>query len=200
MTVAPLAADWIDPRQLAIIAAILLATIVVLNMRRRRRPLDGSPKQYRREIDAANAQTSAVKRNMEELLVELQELSRKISAQIDTKFVKLEQSIADADKRISTLRALIEEARAAGTQQPTTAEGGPGAIQAAPAPEKQGTRPPPDPRYRQIYMLADEGHTPVQIARELGHTVGEVELILNLRNSAGGERGSQPPRGFDSTV
>lgn len=38
-----------------------------------------------------------------------------------------------------------------------------------------------DPTYRRIYALADEGLTPVDIARRLNQHRGKVELILALR-------------------
>jgi len=38
-----------------------------------------------------------------------------------------------------------------------------------------------DPMHQEIYRLADEGKPPTEIARQLGRTTGEVELILNLR-------------------
>ena len=45
---------------------------------------------------------------------------------------------------------------------------------------------PPDPgelRYSRIYELADQGLPIVEIARQVGQTTGEVELILNLRKT-----------------
>jgi len=186
--------------------AIVLATVVIMNMRRRR-PLDGSPKQYRREIDSAVTQSTAVKRDMEQLLVELEKLSRHINAQIDTKFAKLEQSIADADKRISALRILIDEvkrvrcetdlaggtgesssgrsSRTTGAQPTDDTQAGASSTTEAPPPQECGVARRSDERYHRIYELADDGRTPVQIAQELGQTVGEVELILNLRGRAG---------------
>jgi hypothetical protein len=189
----------ISSTDLLLLAAIVVAIITVLNMRRRRRPLDGSPKQYRREIDSATAQSSAVKRNMEQLLIELEELSRNINAQIDTKFAKLERSIVDADKRISALRILIDEARRVGGGSGDRSEGpgeqlGGGEAAARPSadaplepPDEQrgGAGRRPDERYQRIYELADRGLSPVQISQEVGQETGEVELILNLRNSAG---------------
>lgn len=181
-------------QQILILAAVVVATVVVLKMRGRR-PLDGSPRQYRREIDSATARSSAVKRDMEQLLTALDELSRDISAQIDTRFAKLEQSIADADKRISALRILIEEAKKTGAgpradsaapSAPTptatiaTTAGSPTDPQPA---EQAGSPSAPDERSRRIYELADQGRTPMQIAQELDQKIGEVELILNLRNS-----------------
>jgi hypothetical protein len=64
------------------------------------------------------------------------------------------------------------------------------ATDSAEAPARRDAAPPPppaqagratDPLTRQIYELADEGQTPVEIARRLDEQVGKVELILALR-------------------
>ncbi|MCG8407371.1 MAG: hypothetical protein MI923_19405 [Phycisphaerales bacterium] len=194
---------------LIIIAAIMFI-ILLLNLNYRRRAMGGSPKQYRREIDTANMKTTAIHRDMERLLVELNELSRQINAQIDTKFAKLEQSIADADKRIQFLRILLDAAKKAElTDLPDpiasldhdTAPGtratsrnldvtvGDGGISETrtPAPNEatkvneQAVSDASDDLHDKIYRLADEGQSTVDIARALQHNVGEVELILNLR-------------------
>lgn len=162
-------------------AAIMMAIFVIMNMRRRRSP-DGSPKQDRHEIDSANSQTIAIKRSLEKLLVELEELSRKIHGQIDTKFSKLDQSIVDADKRISVLRILLDEAKRT-TGQASNTPDTPSASDDESSNRPTNPTREPDERHRQIYNLADQGRTPVQIAQELGTTTGEVELILNLRGS-----------------
>lgn len=170
-----------------LLAAVVIATCVILNMRRRR-PLDGSPKQYRREIDSAVGQSASVRRDMERLLVELEELSRKINAQVDTKFAKLEHSIADADRRISALRILIDECNrvSANTDATATADSreagsSKGADDTQPDPPVQSPADPPDPLRQRIYALADEGRSAAEIACQLNEPVGEIELILNLR-------------------
>ena len=107
-----------------------------------------------------------LRRDLESLLAELQDLSRKISAQIDTRFAKLEAAIRDADRRIATLNRLSR-----GVDEPN------------------GTPPPASMPltngHHVVYELADAGKTAIEIARELGKTPGEVELILNLRGRAG---------------
>jgi DNA-binding NarL/FixJ family response regulator len=42
-----------------------------------------------------------------------------------------------------------------------------------------------DPRHARVYDLADEGHSPQEIARELERPSGEIELILALRSRSG---------------
>ncbi len=172
---------------LLLLAAVVMGTCVILNMRRRR-PLDGSPKQYRREIDSAVGQGASVKRDMERLLVELEELSRKINSQVDTKFAKLEQSISDADRRISAMRILIDECKRVSANVDTPAAAEPQEEDASkestdspPDPAVQSPAAPPDPLRQKIYALADEGLSAPEIARQLNEPIGEIELILNLR-------------------
>lgn len=191
-------------QQLILLAAIVLAAFFFMRMIRKSSPTDGSPKTYRRELDSAVEQNAAIRRDMEQLLIELDRFSRDVSAQIDTRFVKLEQSIADADKRISALRILLEAARAAGAslgQFP--AADTPGPVDSPDTAHPQNTalsnasmedsstgsvRLSASQRRKQIYDLADQGLSPLQIAQKLDQRVGEVELILNLRGAAGGNR------------
>jgi hypothetical protein len=100
-----------------------------------------------------------VEAELEKLLVDLQGLSRQISAQIDTRFCKLEVLLKEADEKIRKLEALRN-----GSKAPTQ-------------PEES------DPEKSLIYTLADAGKTPVEIAREMNKNPGEIELILSLRRS-----------------
>jgi len=43
------------------------------------------------------------------------------------------------------------------------------------------SEPPADPLHQEVYELADDGHTPLAIARRLDQQVGTIELILALR-------------------
>jgi len=101
--------------------------------------------------------------DLEQLLVELQELSRRISAEIDTRFAKLEASIRDADRRIAVLNRLTRQLENKKMDSDDPGVSG------------------YDARHAVVYELADAGFSPVEIAKDLGKTPGEVELILNLR-------------------
>lgn len=147
------------PLGLALIALIFM----MMSLRRKQQ----QPRQSRRPIGPEHNQdvpqaTPELRRDMDELLVELQDLSRKISAEIDTRFAKLEAAIRDADRRIAVLHRLSRE-----TGHDRTP------VSSADLHE--------DARHAVVYELADAGFTPVDIARELGKTPGEVELIINLR-------------------
>jgi hypothetical protein len=121
------------------------------------------------------AQQRSVERQMQNVLVELSEMSRQITAQLDTRAAKLEAMIREADEKIATLKAL---------------QGSAGGISsgAAPAPlspvERGGNLPADpivDPSHAMVYALADQGRSQKDIAQELNRPSGEIELILALR-------------------
>jgi hypothetical protein len=173
MTIASLHELFADEqvrRLLLIGAAIIAMFFMMLSMRRwqqraqqpRREPLPPArPPSVEREL----------RRDLEALMVELQELSRKISAEIDTRFVKLEAAMRDADRRIAALNRLSR-----GQEPAPLAE--------LPSAGESNLSTEPDSRHQVVYELADAGFGPVEIARDLGKTPGEVELILNLRPKA----------------
>jgi hypothetical protein len=51
------------------------------------------------------------------------------------------------------------------------------------------TSQPMDGFRERVFSLADEGLSPVQIAREVGRPTGQVELVLNLRRAGLSARG-----------
>jgi hypothetical protein len=115
--------------------------------------------------------------DLQELIIELEELSRKINAQIDTKFAKLEASIMHADKRIEALRSLIQQGTGQSDVDVMIDD-----ERDESAPNDSDSRVPADPRHAQVYALADARKSSTEIACETGIPTGEVELILALRN------------------
>jgi hypothetical protein len=132
-------------------------------MRRKRDPLEKAP-------FASLSQQRATERQMQNLLVELSEMARQVSAQLDTRAAKLEILIQQADERIAQLKT--PSLTTASSPEPPTAP----PTASAQAPE------PPDPRHADIYALADEGREVHEIASQLNRPRGEVELILALRS------------------
>ena len=125
------------------------------------------PKAPQRTPPPPKSEHDHLRQDLQELTAELQDLARKISADIDTRFAKLESAMRDADRRIATLHRL--------NRKPLSKSAAP----ARPAGEQQGGSN--DARHNIVYELADAGFTPMEIARDLGKTTGEIELILNLR-------------------
>ena len=161
-----------------LVPLILLLGLTAVLMWTSRRKLRQSTGQSKRSTPLREApllppgSKEQMRRDLESLIAELEQLSRKISAEIDTRFAKLEAAMHDADRRIAALHRLT-------LQQ----QGEP--LARTPQPPVEGAEPVsdrPEDRYALIYELADVGFSPVEIARDLGRTPGEVELILNLRN------------------
>jgi hypothetical protein len=203
MNALPAIAESVSFQQWAMLIALaVLAVVVWWSWGGNRRGMGASPKQYRREIDSATAQGETVKRDMEQLLTELEDLSAKINTQVDGTYGKLQQLVAEADKRIQAMRILIAEckrlAAEPGAEIGASEKGPPKPAEAArtsadvpPAAEPTVTAPAAgaadrsmSSRHERIYTLADKGLTAVQIAQEAQMQPGEVELILGLRRVA----------------
>ena len=115
------------------------------------------------------------------------------AAQVDNRYRKLEQLVAEADEKIRRLETLMAEARqmgqpGAGGRTPVPAAGAAGNAAMGGADlvnrlrqERGAPAAAEDPAYRPIYQLADLGKSAREIAQELGRQPGEVELILALR-------------------
>src|SRR5688572_15366635 len=128
--------------------------------------------------DPGLARQRSVEREMGNLLVELSEMSRQMTGQLDTRAAKLEALLREADEKIAMLRSM------------GSGGGGPHGVLIeaklleADAVTMRGADdpiPPVDPRHAEVYDLADEGQSAQDIARQTGRPRGEVELILALR-------------------
>jgi hypothetical protein len=127
------------------------------------------------------ARQRGVERDVSNLLVELSEMTRQMTAQIDTRAAKLEALIREADEKISMLRSLGSGCGIGGEPH--------GILVEAKLLEADAVRmrtvvdpvPAADPRHAEVYDLADEGQSAQEIARQTGRPSGEVELILALR-------------------
>lgn len=184
MTDPTLAQNVLAPRDMLVLGLVLIAVILMMTSVRRRLQNRG-----RSRTDEAGPATrlpagEVMKRDMETLMVQLEELSRRIAAQIDTRFQKLETSIADADERIASLEVLLRAARQLPKLDVTVGDAGcapPGRDEKAGNGGPDYSPIPNDPDKARIYELADSGQSPVQIAQATGRHTGEVELILALR-------------------
>ena len=152
---------------IAVCGATILYAIFRPSARSKRDPLTRVPS------SARLSQQRNTERQMESLLVELSEMARQISAQLDTRSQKLELLIQEADAKI----AEMERARA-GATGPTSSDHQTWSTHSEPPPAETDVI---DPRHQEIYTLADQGTSAPDIARQLDRPRGEVELILALR-------------------
>ena len=166
--------DWVF-----LLGVVLLVFIMMRLAARKKRQSGPASQSLARDQVAKLKEEHAVKGDMRELMVELQDLSRNINAQIDTRFAKLEVSIRAADERINLLERLLREAQGRQTVDTVVS----GDEEAPPLSPEQPQAGLPETPHGRIYDLADGGRNSIQIARETGKTPGEIELILSLRES-----------------
>jgi len=162
----------VNSGQLIILAgALLCLTLVMRSTFRRARSSRQQPRSTARQVYAALQSKSETRSDVEKVMLELDQLARRIHGQIDTKFAKLEAVIRDADERIDRLSRMTREVDGKATVDVTVDD------QVSPTSGNQDS----DSRHAAIFGLADRGMPPVEIAEEVGLTTGEVELILALR-------------------
>ena len=169
-----------DPATTWIAIAVGIMTVVYVTLVRPLRKKKAKDPLEHRPGHATLAQQRGVERDMSNLLVELSEMARQMTAQLDTRSAKLELLIKEADERIAALRGQ-EEAAPGGRQVLDGVIVEKKGLVADSMPEGKL-----DPRHVQVYELADGGHGPQEIARVLGRPSGEIELILALRGTPNG--------------
>ena len=154
---------------------------------RRRDPLSRAPREIAGAVDLARHR--ATERQLEGLLVDLEQMSRQISAQLDTRAARLEALLNEADEKIAALDRAnqLPIATSQRERDPFFTAKPQAAVERAESsssPEPPNLSPPPDGVDRttaRIYALSDEGRPTGQIAMEINRPQGEVELILALR-------------------
>jgi hypothetical protein len=174
------------------IAAMLLAIGVVLyRSQRKAQEVAGRSSGKPQAMHSTVRHRSAEQGEWE---VEMHELARDLSARIDSKLAVLEQLLRTAHHetlRLETAIARAEQfARVEGAaSQPVAVELATPSNQARRLEEQthrhpQAARTAPnalDRPYARIYALADRGCDPQAIAEQVAWPVGEVQLILSLR-------------------
>ena len=166
-----LGASSISPEAMWLIVACagMAVLYVLLRPKKRADPLATLPKfSLSRQRD--------VEQQMQNLLVELSEMARQITAQLDTRAAKLETLIREADEKLAALR---EASGGAGTPLPQPEPVIAREVEPAVAVETKTAEV--DARHAEVYRLADEGRGPNEISRLVNRPMGEVELILALR-------------------
>lgn len=108
----------------------------------------------------------------------LHRLAREVMADLDARAQRLEALTAAADQRIAELRVLTQAGTPPARLHAPARAGG--AMGSAPADRTDDQATGPDALSTRILALAEQGHTPVQIAQRLGQGVGTVELVLAL--------------------
>ena len=88
-------------QQAGLLAAILaVCALLLVSQRRRTRDREPSTSAYVRELRSQIRDQGEQHRETGELAIDLEEIARRITAEVDTRFVKLETVIRHADERI----------------------------------------------------------------------------------------------------
>jgi hypothetical protein len=127
--------------------------------------------------------------------VEMHDLARELSGQLDSKLGLLQHLVREADQQAARLEAAIERAASLGITPtsvmstdeppwPTANQASRLSSAAASRFDPPTERPTVSRRHAEIYSLADAGHPSAIIASRVGSPIGEVELILSLRDRA----------------
>lgn len=187
-----------DPVAIGALAAggllLVYFTFIRPKAKKRRDPLATPP-----STRASLASERAAERGMQTLLVELEQMSRQMGAQLDTRAARLEALIRQADERIAraeeasaALAARLAREKAAVLSDRTLASP---AVMDRPAASSSSARAAGSAtpasgsssnlaaleRHQEIYDMRDAGKSPAEIARRINRPAGEVELILALR-------------------
>ena len=148
--------------------------------RRQSQPSQRGPVATRFSHSAADLGRRDLQNSMEKLLLELEDLSREINSQVDTRLRALNLLVQEADQKIRELRRMQGLPEGKGPSVPEM-----------PPPREEPHPEVTSQRYAKVYSLAEKGLSVVEIAHELDMLTGEVELILALRRtgpSATGDR------------
>mgnify|MGYP000240558463 CR=1 FL=1 len=149
---------------------------------------------------AIPAAMTASRNRIEQLMADAEELTRRLAAHMDNKAAHLEALLTQTEARIAELESLLAHASkspSSDSHTPGTAAPGTGyaghAGHTAVQPHAQHAQtgsdaqlladrePALDPFHRRVYVLADQGQSSIDIARQLDRPTGQIELVLALR-------------------
>jgi hypothetical protein len=114
--------------------------------------------------------------------VEMHELARDLSAQLDSKMRVLQELLRASEEERARLEAALQRASGVAGNGDLRGVEHDAAERDCP-PTGIGKSDGESLRYEPIYALADEGYSCAAISEQTGHPIGEVELILSLRGS-----------------
>ncbi len=178
-------AGGISPLQIVmLVLGVGGVTVVMISTRRRIRNSQRLPRTPTKQRYAELEKQARAGRSLEQVMLELDQLARQVHGRIDTQLAKLEAIIRNADQRIDKLSRLVRAADGEPTLDVTADCEDPHAAPLA-ASKVEDSRDEP------VFRLADSGRSPIDIARQIGKTTGEIELILALRKTKNeGDRAS----------
>jgi len=161
-----------------LVLAVVALAVLLLSTRGKLRARQQTPASTVRERYAELSGETSTRRDLEAVMLELDNLSRRVHGQLDTKFVKLETVIRDADERIERLTQLLQMAKSAPVCDVLIGAGTTGEPYSSVGSDLR------ENPHAAVYRMADAGETARAIAEAVDKPLGEIELILALRESA----------------
>jgi hypothetical protein len=167
-----------DSTQWLVLVVGVLATMYVVMRGRAKRRKDP----FERPAAMGVSQQRNLERDIENLMVQMLDTARQMTAQLDTRAARIEVLMKEADAKLAALKSATASHATIAAEPPIPAN----PPVALPEPRPRATKSdnlelPPDPRHGDVYRMADQGNSPNEIARQLNRPHGEVELILALR-------------------
>ena len=175
---------------LLLLGLLLSITGLFSALRRRKRsgyrPAAGTS--ARDQLEGARAGAPANARrdhraDMDAIGVEIEQLARRVGAQLDNKAARLETLLNEAERTISRLESATAAAKRAALPAHDLLATSPAA-----SAQSSDDASEPQPRHARlthdVHGLADQGLDAAAIAKAVDQPVGNVELILALRRAA----------------
>lgn len=183
LDVPSLLAAALSLRQGGLLAAVVaVCALLLVSQRRRTRDREPSTSGYVRELRSQIREQGEQHQETAELAIDLEEIARRITAEVDTRFLKLETVIRHADERIEHLEKLLRGHGENSTREWTVDDqsGQPPHLDAGEDSDSQA----------KVIALADAGLGELDIARRLKLSSAEVELILSMPRARTGAASS----------
>ena len=167
---------------------------LVWSYKKRRRTQASHPTLTPNEQIERNRQMRGVRGDLESLMVEIEQFSKRLSSHLDAKAAAMEMLLKQVDTRIAELKRLTGNGQSTGSgtsaqrHEKDIEDDDPFREPPQPAePAKHRSAPsaqlPEDALSRSVYQLADQGLDAYTIAQRLQEHVGKIELILALRTA-----------------
>lgn len=195
----------LDQNQAVSVGLLIVGVVFIsawLLMRIRKRNINGPGHPTAREHLERYKQQDGVRHDLESLMVEIEQLAKRLGNQLDVKSMRIEKLIDEADLRIAQLQKAMRDEH--NTPAPgNTPASTPGSSSAS-DPHGSGSPKPASPEAiarqlnavvesplaseaqtqqltAEVARLADAGQSAEAIAKQLDEHVGKIELILALR-------------------
>ena len=149
---------------MTVVLLVLCATVIMIMLLRRHQFRGTTRRDMARDHIARVRDQHQLHQSMDELLVQLEEVSRSV----DDRIARLEGVLGHSS----------DERAKPGVRSPRDDTG----TRPQPRPEENHPIKSVDPRFQHVYDLVDAGASAIKAAQQLNMPLGEVELILNLRN------------------